>query len=50
MNKETKLNKLTNIPFVIPKKHSAFIYIWSTNINVQVNNSYKINLKVIKYK
>ncbi len=30
--------------------NSDFIYLWwSTNINVQINNSYKINLKVIKY-
>ncbi len=30
---------------------SAFIFPWrSTNINVQVSNSYKINLKVIKCK
>ncbi len=52
MNKEKvkqteKFNK-TNIQLKRNKQY--FFSWWSSNINVQESNSYKINLKVLKYK
>ncbi len=53
MNKENKVKKTDkyNKIYKWNEINSAFIFPWrSININVQVSNSYKRNLKVIKCK